>query len=307
MDTSDYKTMATQLRKAMKGFGTDEKKIIEVTAELKNKDRIKVREAFTEVFQRDLLKDLDSELGGNLKKTIMGLFMTPDEYDANQLWVAFKGIGTNEDAVSEVIATKHNERLSDIKKVYHKQYEESLEVRVDSEVSGDYKKLLMGLLQCDREESEEVDKGGVEADCRALFNAGTECWGTDEKTFVKIFCQRSPAHLRALNEYYEQQYQKTLNNVIMSEFGGDIRTLLMTIMGYHCDPYIYYANRIRKACKGFGTDDATLIRCLITVSNENKIEKLEETYQKLFNMTLKYQVEDETSGDYKRILLRLVE
>ena len=307
MENSDYKDMAAALRKAMKGFGTDEKAIIEVTASIGNNDRIKVREAFNKEFNRDLLKDLDSELGGNLKKTIMGLFLTPEEYDANQLYLAFKGVGTNEDAVSEVTATKTNNRLTDIKKAYFKMYDESLEVRMHSEVDGDYKKLLMGLMQCDREESEEVDMGEVEADCRALFQAGTEQWGTDETTFVKIFCQRSSQHLTALNDFYEQQYQKTLFNVINSEFGGDLQVLLKTIMEYHCDPLIYYANRIRKACKGWGTDDSILIRNLITVSNKNIIEELDQVYQKLFDMTLKYQIEDETSGDYKRILLRLVE
>ena len=297
---------AQGLRKAMKGFGTDEDAIIEITASLTNEERVNVRHAFKKEFDRDLLKDFDSELGSNLKKTIMGLYRTPEEFDAHQIHQAFAGMGTDESILSEVIATKSNKRLLAIKQTYHKLYEESLEVRLDSEVSGDYKKLLMGLLQCDRDESDEVDKDTVEADCRALYNAGEGKWGTDEDTFTLIFCNRSSKHLTAINKCYTEQYHKGLVNIIDSEFSGDIKVLLKTILEFNMDPDIYYAHRIYKACKGWGTDDSTLIRVLITVSNDFSMKKLDEVYKKLYDMTLEYQIKDETSGDYKKILLRLL-
>ena len=306
MENGDYTEKAKLLRKAMKGMGTDEKAIIAVTASLTNKERIKVREAFKAEFNRDLIADFDDELSYNLKKTIIGLYRTPEEFDAHQLYEAFKGIGTDEDTVSEVLGTKCNKRMADIKQCYHKMFSESLEVRLDSETSGDYKKLLIGLLQCDRDESDDVDKDAVESDCRALYKAGEGKWGTDEDTFILIFSNRNSKHLKALNKFYEAQYHKGLMNIIDKEFSGDIKVLLKTIMQFHLDPDIYYANRIYKACKGWGTDDSTLIRVLITVSNDYSMKKLDETYNQLYNMTLEYQIKDETSGDYKLILLSLV-
>ncbi len=41
--------------------------------------------------------------------------MNPIEYDVNELYLAFKGIGTNKDTVSEIIGSRNNRRLQEIK------------------------------------------------------------------------------------------------------------------------------------------------------------------------------------------------
>ena len=57
---------AADLRKAMKGLGTDEGTIIKIIANRTQKQRVLIKESFQRQFSRDLIKDLKSELNGKL-------------------------------------------------------------------------------------------------------------------------------------------------------------------------------------------------------------------------------------------------
>ena len=86
---------AADLRKAMKGMGTDEDAIIKIVANRTNA-------------QRQQIKDLKSELRGKLEDVVIGLFQTQVEYDCDQLKKAMKGSGTDESTLIEIIATRPN-------------------------------------------------------------------------------------------------------------------------------------------------------------------------------------------------------
>ncbi len=105
---------------------------------------------------------------------------------------------------------------------------------------------------------------------------------------------------------YFAKYKKTLFDVFESEFSGDIKVLIKTILHSHIDPADYFAERIYKACKGWGTNDNVLIRCLITM-DEVFIHEIKKIYVKKYGMTLFQQISDETSGDYKKLLLNIIE
>ena len=127
--------------------------------------------------------------------------------------------------------------------------------------------------------------------------------GTDEEKFIGIFAKRSSAHLAALNQAYLLKHKKNLLDIVDSEFSGDIKVLLKTILHSHINPVDYFATRIYNACKGFGTNDQMLIRILITM-DEAYMEEIKKLYIVKYKMTLEMQIADETSGDYKKMLIR---
>lgn len=55
----------------------------------------------------------------------------------------------------------------------------------------------------------------VEHDAKALYKAGEKKLGTDEKTFIRIFSERSRAHLAAVDSTYYGIYGKSLKKVIL--------------------------------------------------------------------------------------------
>ena len=87
---------AAALRKAMKGLGTDEKAIIQIVANRTNAQRQAMIVSFKRQFNRDLIKDLKSELSGKFEDAIIALFEDPITYDCKSLFQAMKGAGTNE-------------------------------------------------------------------------------------------------------------------------------------------------------------------------------------------------------------------
>ena len=58
---------ADALKKAFKGFGCDKKAIIDITVGRTFTQRMQIKEAYKSSYGKDLIKDLKSELSGNLE------------------------------------------------------------------------------------------------------------------------------------------------------------------------------------------------------------------------------------------------
>ena len=126
---------AKALRKAMKGLGTDEDTIIKIVANRTYPQRKAIFDSFRQQFDRDLIADLKSELGGKLEDVVIGLFTEPVEYDVIQLNKAMKGAGTDEDTLMEILATRPNWYIQRIKQIYRIKYDKDLIDDVQSELS----------------------------------------------------------------------------------------------------------------------------------------------------------------------------
>lgn len=58
------------------------------------------------------------------------------------------------------------------------------------DTSGHYQRLLVSLLQANRDESNVVDRKSAEDEARVLLESGAKKWGTDESKFNKILVSR---------------------------------------------------------------------------------------------------------------------
>jgi hypothetical protein len=289
----------------MKGIGCDKKPITDICVHRTNAQRLEIVKAYKASYGRDLIADLKSELHGKYEDSIIALFTDPIEYDADELRKAMKGMGTNEDTLIEIIASRPAPILAQIKAKFNEKYKRDLEADVKSETSGTLRKLLIALLQCSRSTNTMPNPAQSAAIAAEIHKAGEAKLGTDESVFNKYFCTLSPHELAAVSREYHKLTGHTILQAIDKEFSGDSKKTLRTIVYATLSPSEYFATRVHDAVKGLGTKDHLLIRVIVTRS-EIDMPQIKQYYKQLFGKDMYEDVKNDISGEYRELLLGII-
>ena len=291
----------------MKGFGTDEEALILVVTSNKTQERLKIKKAYEEKFKKNLIDDLKSELSGKFEDAMVALFKDPVEYDCECVYNAMKGAGTDENCLIEVIASRPNWLLEKIKKKYNELYKKELVDDIKSDTSGDFQKILEGILRCQRSESKEVDKEKCAKMANDLNNIKEKGWEVQDESniFYQYIMKSSPKELSFVAREYYKLSGKTIIEGIDNNFKGDAKELLKSILYSLVSPSEYFATRIKKAIEGFGTDNKTLIRILITRC-EVDMEIIKKYYKQIYKKDMIDDIKSDISGDYQKLMIELI-
>ncbi|XP_061580973.1 annexin A6 isoform X2 [Cololabis saira] len=295
---------AEALYNAMKGLGSDKETILDLICSRSNAQRQEMITAYKSSFGKDLIEDLKYELTGKFERLIVSLMRTPAYHDAKEIHDAVKGAGTNERCLIEVLASRNNKQMHDMVAAYKDAYGGDIEEDVIADTSGHFKKMLIVLLQGTRDESGVVDADLVEQDAQDLYAAGEEQWGTDEAKFIMILGNRSVTHLRMVFDAYEKVAEVSIEDSIKSELSGDFERLMLAVVQCIRSVPMFFAKRLYKSMKGLGTADNTLIRIMICRSEIDMLD-IRECFRLGYEKSLHHMIQDDTSGDYKRTLLKL--
>ena len=278
--------------------------IIKIICNRTNEERQKIKQLYITSYGEDLEKALRSKLSGNFEDCIVALLNTPSEYDAKQLHKAIAGLGTDEDTLTEIIATRPKWKIEEIKAEYEKLYNVTLEKDIHGDTSGTYRQLLVALLQGGRSENPYPNEKECKKICEELYNGGEATKGTDNDLFIKYFANKSPAELAMVSQLYHKKYNKSLLDVIEKEFSGDVKVLFSTLLKALVKPAEYFATRVNEAVKGWGTNNNLLIRILVT-RDEIDMPQIKKCYKELYKKDMLEDIKDDTSGDYRELLIEL--
>ncbi|XP_075220665.1 annexin B9-like isoform X2 [Lycorma delicatula] len=293
------------LRKAMKGFGTDEKSIINVLAYRTNVQRQEIAVQFKTLYGKDLIKNLKSELSGNFEDLIVAMMMPIPYFLAKEVHDAISGVGTDEETLIEILCTSTNNDIHILCNEYERTFGCSMEEALASDTSGCFRRLLVSICQGNRSENYYVDQAAAQSDAQALLRAGELQLGTDESTFNAILCSRSYPQLRQIFEEYQRVTGHDFTTAIENEFSGDIQAGLLAIVNSVRDRPGYFAERLYNCMKGFGTKDRTLQR-IVAVRCEIDMVEIKNSFLAKYGKSLQEFIADDCSGDYKKTLLALV-
>lgn len=301
----DPQNDAEVLRKAMKGIGCDSKVIITLLCSRTNSQRQRIELEYKTLHGRDLLKDLKYELGGHFEDIVVALMMSPADYDATSLRKAVKGLGTDETVLIEILCTRTNAEIKDIKTSYQKMFSRDLEKDIAGDTSGHFKKFLISLLQAYRDDDTTVNYAKAQEDAKALYKAGEGRLGTDESKFNTVLVSRSFPQLRATFDEYAKICKYDIEESIKREMSGDLKDGMISIVRIVRNAPAFFAEKLYKSMKGVGTDDNTLIRVVVTRSEVDLLD-IKDAFAKLYHTSLAKFISDDTRGNYKKILLQLI-
>uniref|UniRef100_A0AAR2JKJ8 Annexin n=1 Tax=Pygocentrus nattereri TaxID=42514 RepID=A0AAR2JKJ8_PYGNA len=266
---------AETLYKAMKGLGTNEATILQLLTARSNAQRQQIKAAFKTLHGKDLVSELKSELGGKLETLIVAMMATPVMFDVTSLRNAIKGAGTNEKVLIEILASRTQNEIREIIKTY-KQGENVCS-------------LVYVVCSC----------------CaQALFNAGEKKFGTDEDQFITILGNRSAEHLRRVFDAYMKLSGHQIEESIQRETSGGLRDVLLAVVKCARSVPAYLAECLYNSLKGAGTDDATLIRIMVSRSEIDLLD-IRAEFRKSFATSLHNMIKNDTTGDYCKTLLLL--
>ncbi|PIK38716.1 putative annexin B9-like isoform X1 [Apostichopus japonicus] len=260
--------------------------------------------------------------------------------DAEQLYEAFKGFGTNENIVTSIFAGRSLEQRQSIQEAYKSKYNKDLVQEIRSEVSGNYLMALEGLIEdpadfhakhlqriicgvlpgckdipvlevlsplssVGNDVNQSLTSQKVESDTNFLVSLKAEDWTPENTTLMDFLLKNNPMALFAVINSYKTTTNTDLLEVVKTQPKEIYREGFKVLVEAAQDHWMYFAKQLYQSMKGIGTNDSKLIY-IIVFRCESDLGNIADTFQQTFNCSLQSFIRDDTSGDYGNLLIALV-
>ncbi|RDW79010.1 annexin [Aspergillus mulundensis] len=307
--TGDFRRDADTLRKAMKGFGTDEKTLIQVLARLDPLQIAAVRATYSSHLRRDLYSDVKSETSSYFRQGLLAIIDGPLMHDTALAREAVQGIGTKEWLLNDVLLGRSNADLNAIKVSYERTYRRSLERDVEGDLSFKTKNLFAHVLRAARhEETAYIDQRTIESEAQNIHGATAARMVNNADEVCAIFARSSNRELQALNQAFSARYHTSLEAHLEKEFSGHMKDALLHMLRTALDSAMRDAVLLEECMKGMGTKDEKLVVRVVRVHwDRQHVANVKGAYQHKYKQDLVKRVRGETSGDYQRLLVAMLE
>jgi len=218
---------ARTIQNAVEGAGTDEHAIIDTIVHLTSQQINDLKDAYSNIFMKDLLTRIKSDVSGHFGKTIVSILENTrsdsignPETEAENLYKKGEGKWGTDDDYFVHFFTKHSyEDLVAIDHAYTAKYGHGLEAAVKKETSGAYEDILIALA---------VSRPVYWARRIRHAIAGL---GTNDVLLRRAFALNSKAQLRHIGAVYESVNKgKTLYNDVRDDTSGDYKTLYLALL-----------------------------------------------------------------------------
>jgi len=138
---------AETFHNATKGFfGSDKDAIVNIVGRRTAFQMKEISTAFKADYGSDLAEKLNSHLSGDLCHLVQRRFLTPVELDAWSIHNA-SSIITDDHCLIEILCSRTNEEISLIKVAFEKMFNKNIEKVIEGDASGDFRRLMVSLLQ----------------------------------------------------------------------------------------------------------------------------------------------------------------
>uniref|UniRef100_A0A8C5E5I9 Annexin n=1 Tax=Gouania willdenowi TaxID=441366 RepID=A0A8C5E5I9_GOUWI len=296
---------AARIDVAIKTKGVDEQTVIDILTRRSYEQRREIAFEYERIAKKELVVALKGALSGSLETLMLGLMKSTVQYDASELKASMKGLGTDEEALIELVCSRNNEELAEIKRVYKDMFKKDLEKDIAGDTSGDFAKLLLALVQTKRDDpSNVVDYEKIDDDARSLYEAGVKRKGTDVTTWITIMSKRSVPHLQKVFERYKSYSPYDMKESIRKEVKGDLEKSFLTLVECFENRQLYFANRLFEAMKTKSAKEKVVTRIMVSRC-EVDLMRIRTEFKRQHKRSLYQTIAEHTKGDYQKALLSL--
>ncbi|XP_006014831.1 annexin A8-like protein 1 [Alligator sinensis] len=223
--------------------------------------------------------------------------------DAQALYQAMKGCGTNEQAIIDILTNRTNAQRQQIAKSFKAHFGKDLIESLKSELTGKFERLIIALMyppsKYDAKELHDAVKG----------------IGTSEGVIIEILASRTKEQIKNIVNAYKEEYDSDLEEDIKSDTSGYLEQILVCLLqGERDDPRFYVDSELAlqdaqtlyaAGEKIQGTDEIQFITILCKRSAIHLLKVFDE-YQKLAGKSIEDSIKSETHGSLEDAMLAIV-
>ncbi|KHN73840.1 Annexin A7 [Toxocara canis] len=128
-------------------------------------------------------------------------------------------------------------------------------------------------------------------------------FGCDKHKVLHELTRINSAQRQMVSAEYMAMYGSDLRHDLKEELHGDFEEVILALM---LSPAVYDARHLHKAISGLGTKEDVLIDVICTRSNE-QLNAIKVAYEGEFGRSLERAIKWDTSGDFERLLIALLQ
>uniref|UniRef100_A0A673MCK9 Annexin n=1 Tax=Sinocyclocheilus rhinocerous TaxID=307959 RepID=A0A673MCK9_9TELE len=219
--------------------------------------------------------------------------------DAQKIYNAMKGAGTNEATIIEILAHRTIAQRQKIKEAFKQSVGKELLDCLKSELTGNFEMVVVGLMMpapvYDAYELKNAIKGA----------------GTEEACLIDILASRSKAEIKEIIATYKKEHGKSLEDDVCGDTSGMFQRVLVSLLTVNKSPALSYLWRrlfddIYEAGEAhWGTDEVKFLTVLC-VRNRNHLLRVFQEYQKISGRDIEDSIKREMSGCLEDAFLAIV-
>ncbi|XP_053574201.1 annexin A4 [Bombina bombina] len=223
-----------ELKKAMKGAGTDEGCLIEILASRSTEEIKNINVTYRLKYKKSLEDDICSDTSFMFQRILVSLATggrdqssnvddSLAKQDAKELYEAGeKKWGTDEVKFLTILCTRNKKHLLKVFEEYKKISKKDIEASIKSEMSGNFEDALLAVVKCIR---------SVPAYFAERLYKSMKGLGTDDNTLIRVMVSRCEIDLLEIRSEFKKLYGKSLHSFIKGDCSGDYRKVLLKLCG----------------------------------------------------------------------------
>mgnify|MGYP003295497658 CR=1 FL=1 len=179
-----------------------------------------------------------------------------------------------------------------------------MESAVSRNLDKNAREAILTILKTERKDNPNPNDKECEKLASLLINQEPKKWLTDKKIINDILAKASPQELVQIARFYKKKTGTHIQNKV-DELQRNQKMFLTSFFFNAISPAEHSAYSIYQSLKGIGTNNQLLDRILVN-RYDLDMPLIKQFYEDTYKITAREDIEDDTAGNYRTLLIELL-